>query len=187
MQWLCLADPPTNCSAKPNVTLSDGSWPDGCAGTAVGQNCTANCTWGGSATTTCLATGQWSTSVIGQCAGEVEGWPGWGPSHAEPQCHSAEAVLAVRCCNWSCTLHLLCADASVGWQLGVSVFCFAGAPTGCAAKPTATISGSGSWPNSCAGLAIGAVCVATCTFGGLATVVCLAGGTWASVAVGTCL
>jgi hypothetical protein len=56
------------CPAKPSLPLSNGSWPNSCAGTAVGSNCNADCTWGGSASTKCLATGGWSTSITGQCA-----------------------------------------------------------------------------------------------------------------------
>lgn len=64
------AGPPVACAGVPNATLTnDGSWPASCASTLVGGVCNATCPYGGAANVTCLASGNWSTTVAGLCSG----------------------------------------------------------------------------------------------------------------------
>jgi len=66
------------------------------------------------------------------------------------------------------------------------VYCMhAGPPTSCSPSPTAPLS-NGSWPVSCAGAAIGAICTGNCTYGGAPTVTCQASGLWDAAATGAC-
>jgi len=58
-------------------------------------------------------------------------------------------------------------------------------PTNCSAVPATALS-DGSWPSSCAGLAIGAQCSANCTYGGGANVTCMTDGEWDITPVGSC-
>ena len=62
----------TACAAAPTNTISDGYFPASCAGSATGTTCGAVCTYGGTATVTCLASGQWDTSVTGSCSGKAD-------------------------------------------------------------------------------------------------------------------
>jgi hypothetical protein len=59
---------PAACTGTPPINPSHGgTWPN-CAGTLVGQNCTATCVDGGPATLLCEANNKWAEALTTDCA-----------------------------------------------------------------------------------------------------------------------
>ena len=63
--FCCCAD--VTCTSTPAVPLTYGSWGGGCAGSNYSEVCVAQCSFGGSASTNCMADATWNTTVTGQC------------------------------------------------------------------------------------------------------------------------
>lgn len=71
------------------------------------------------------------------------------------------------------------------WLVSCCPAAYPDPPSNCSAVPATALS-DGSWPSSCAGMAIGAKCSANCTYGGGANVTCMTDGEWDTTTVGTC-
>lgn len=90
--------------------------------------------------------------------------------------------VAAVCCTASFFQHVLSTDTMMSCRLLADVTC-ASAP---AAALTFGPGDWGSWPAGCAGKTYRQLCVASCTYGGLATVNCMADAQWNTTAAGGC-
>lgn len=171
-----------NCSAAPALTLSNGIWPPACAGKPVDAQCYANCTYGpatGVANTTCLITGEWSTTITGSCPVPPASCAD-GPSPAPtdglwPSC--AGQAISSTCaatCTWGPTNSSVptatCQRVEYQYPT-VTAWTTTGAcypaPTACPEGPP-TQPTDGQWNVSCAGIGINETCKANCTWGPVA-------------------
>lgn len=194
---------PSNCSAVPTAPLSNGgSWPAGCAGMAIGASCTADCPFGGSATVTCQATGNWQGTASGTCGEWCWVWV-LLETTADASCakllnccqtfrHATASaqLLHPRAVPMRCLIRLPGRNQQVlvviTTALPPVVACLpTDAATNCTYTPTTSLS-NGNWPDSCAGASFGATCPANCTWGGSASVDCLNTGFWSTPATGSC-
>lgn len=191
------AEPPTNCSGLPTAPLTNGSWPGSCAGSLIGQTCSAACTLGGSANVTCLQSGQWEAAVTGACTGEtlqfLSKWPGSGvetvPGAASGRVSECADVSMSACAGIGHgdsqphhTQSFFCSPRHV--FVFNDCLCTAAAPTNCSGTPSVKPD-YGSWPAACSGTLVGSSCSAACTYGGTVAAACSANGTW-STAKGAC-
>lgn len=210
------ADWPTNCSAIPSATLVNGNWPASCAGSAFGSTCTGNCTYGGGpAEVTCFNNASWSSTATGACAGKHRLQQAYSSLGGVEQLDTRLlACMCAMEFQVACTrrhLFLSSALACTQWEgaqlttvsrnaqhvprcpllsvllLVVVVVLVAAAdpPPSCSGLPSPNPA-YGVYPDSCTNMIANQTCVATCTFGGSASVGCQASGTWNSTVVGVC-